>query len=226
MATEAMIIRALLLISPLVMFYTLYPKKSTWGLVSVGIRGISFSFRVRELVVVNMQLESQVEIRNPNLFGSDLKRAKYEVFLAKSKYGTHRMGVVDVGTATVPGRGSVLVPAKVSLENMDIVFLLNLLRDIWRNSGLLNIIALGTAEVHTAFSSTGLNKTLETRMLVGAKCAETVQLLWSTKLARLERNPSKDCAFTYQWLPHTIRNSSALPFIDRKYLVENMPIVL
>ena len=204
-----------LLISALC-YLLIYPKRSTWGIHSISVRGFYPYFSwASSLFVLDIYLDASVRVVNPNRIGSELERASYEIFAIFDKYDIRHLGMVDVGgtagASWIGGRNATLVPAKVCLSELDIPLALQLFLSICRH-GSIKVLALGSAQVRTAHRF---------QTLVGVKCVEMITIsLWSSWFVKLPGDGnSKNCHFTYQPLPRLVRlTEGKLPLLDRRYI--------
>lgn len=199
-------------------YVTFYPKKSTWGILSVYFTDFKLKFDFERFCIsFDIYIQSTVRIWNPNLVDSWLDRSKFDLFQVNSKYSIRKLGFTEVKSIHIPGRRHKNIEALTIIENMDIITGIGILLNILKNDYSMNIMALGSAQVKPSnFHKFPFNYNLE--FLVGIKCIEKVQFFTDNTFVKLANNVSRNCLYTYQFLPKSVKIASELPRIDRKYI--------
>jgi hypothetical protein len=211
-----MIIRTLLVASAL--YFLFFPKKSTWSIVEFVLNKAAIQFNYnRYCYTFNADFTSKVEINNPNLLGSLVYKSRYELFVVFSQYNIQRIGFTDVDPGLIPGKGSQIVSSIGKIEDLNIVLSLKILHELWKNDGVLSVMALGIAEVKPQIhGNIQLIKAVPT-FLVGIKCMEKVKLSFARNYISLAANISQNCNYTYELKLYDDEGDKILK-LDRKYL--------
>lgn len=204
------------IIATAIFYLALYPKRSKWGIERITLTGF-WPCIVESSIGLDIYLDAFVQIINPNLFGSELERARYEVFVIFSPYQKIYLGLITLDQkywipgANIGENGVVTICAQFHLQSLNVPLALRLLHTIFR-TGSLDILALGTAQV---------NSLSAVKTLVGIKCVESISIaFWSSHFLKLnsEDGQSNNCEFTYQPLPRYVRILPVLPLLDRRYI--------
>lgn len=196
------------------LWFLFYPRKTSWDIISCVITNKSLFYDSKVgLFKVNLFLNTTILLDNPNLLGTQLERASYDLFFLLPN-NLLRIGHVNIGPAWVPGKGKLPVLANTKID-VTVLQGLQLLHHIILMTGHIHVSAVGSALVNIDLKNmvwrgnnwinlSALMAILgdaNTDILVKGRCYEEVviNLFSRDSLIRLHEPPAKNCTFNYSW---------------------------
>lgn len=203
-----------------ILYVALYPRKSTWGIMRCSIESIEIVWDWQLwCVCFNINISSIVTVFNPNIVGSILYGAKHELFVVFSTYDVRRLGWTEIEDQGlfIPGYDSSLVRSKGVIEKLDLPFAFSIVYEIWKNGGILSILALGSAVVKPQLFQGVPNPRYSPAFFIGMKCQENVTFS-KESLISLKYKTSQNCNYSYSMSLRSFQNYYSLGNRDILYL--------
>ena len=157
-------------------------------------------------------IKAKAIVRNPNMLGSYMQSAGLDVYLRLSRYRLVRIGSVHATEAHISGKSDTEIDAVLTMQDLDVWLLGELLSASIVHRGHVPILALGTASVDSF-----------TLMTVGIKCKAVMEVNFlAAPYAQIKStgDAGDNCQFTYHL---ALTQDSSLPRLSRKYLYKSLP---
>lgn len=174
----------------------------------------SFPFRP----LMDIYLSAKIDVFNPNLVGSWIDRARFDLFITFSRFDVRRIGEGRMGIALLPSRRIKALHANVHINDLDLYLAFKVLHELWNNDGVLNVRALGFAQVRPHTSVVRARNITMNPFLVAIQCTENIRVSLRGQFISLVTNPSRNCVYTYDFLSPILEKADDLPTLDRSSL--------